>query len=120
MQGVNIEAGLRGQGMMGYSHQPLSQEDKMNTCRTPSKMLAPVQTVQRTVQSMMCDKCTESNQIRNTFHDAIYLRTTAKDLVKMLEETDTKVSISTVKRVLYRHNLKRQLSKEEATAPNPP
>uniref|UniRef100_A0A673WUB0 WD repeat domain 62 n=1 Tax=Salmo trutta TaxID=8032 RepID=A0A673WUB0_SALTR len=33
-------------------------------------------------------------------------RTTAKDLVKMLEETSTKVSISTVKRVLYRHNLK--------------
>ena len=33
-------------------------------------------------------------------------RTTAKDLVKMLEETGTKVSISTVKRVLYRHNLK--------------
>uniref|UniRef100_A0AAZ3QR06 Transposase Tc1-like domain-containing protein n=1 Tax=Oncorhynchus tshawytscha TaxID=74940 RepID=A0AAZ3QR06_ONCTS len=32
--------------------------------------------------------------------------TTAKDLVKMLEETGTKVSISTVKRVLYRHNLK--------------
>jgi arginine repressor len=31
-------------------------------------------------------------------------RTTAKDLVKMLEETGTKVSISTVKRVLYRHN----------------
>uniref|UniRef100_A0AAZ3RVV8 Transposase Tc1-like domain-containing protein n=1 Tax=Oncorhynchus tshawytscha TaxID=74940 RepID=A0AAZ3RVV8_ONCTS len=30
----------------------------------------------------------------------------AKDLVKMLEETGTKVSISTVKRVLYRHNLK--------------
>ena len=28
-------------------------------------------------------------------------RTTAKDLVKMLEETGTKVSISTVKRVLY-------------------
>ena len=33
-------------------------------------------------------------------------RSTAKDLVKMLEETGTKVSISTVKRVLYRHNLK--------------
>ena len=33
-------------------------------------------------------------------------RTTAEDLVKMLEETGTKVSISTVKRVLYRHNLK--------------
>ena len=32
-------------------------------------------------------------------------RTTAKDLVKMLEETGTKVSISTVKRVIYRHNL---------------
>jgi transposase len=33
-------------------------------------------------------------------------RTTAKDLVSMLEETSTKVSISTVKLVLYRHNLK--------------
>ena len=33
-------------------------------------------------------------------------RTTAKDLVKMLEETGTKVSISIVKRVLYQHNLK--------------
>ena len=32
-------------------------------------------------------------------------RTTAKDLVKMLEETGTKVSISTVKRVLYLLNL---------------
>uniref|UniRef100_A0AAZ3S1X9 Transposase Tc1-like domain-containing protein n=1 Tax=Oncorhynchus tshawytscha TaxID=74940 RepID=A0AAZ3S1X9_ONCTS len=33
-------------------------------------------------------------------------RTTAKNLVKMLEEPGTKVFISTVKRVLYRHNLK--------------
>uniref|UniRef100_A0A8K9UE69 FtsJ RNA 2'-O-methyltransferase 1 n=1 Tax=Oncorhynchus mykiss TaxID=8022 RepID=A0A8K9UE69_ONCMY len=33
-------------------------------------------------------------------------RTTAKDLVKMLEGTGTKVSISTVKQVLYQHNLK--------------
>ena len=33
-------------------------------------------------------------------------RTAAKNLVKMLEETGTKVLISTVKRVLYRHNLK--------------
>ena len=33
-------------------------------------------------------------------------RTTANDLVKMLEETSTKVSISTVKRVLCQHNLK--------------
>ena len=33
-------------------------------------------------------------------------RTTTKNLVKMLEETGTKVSISTVKRVLCRHNLK--------------
>jgi hypothetical protein len=30
-------------------------------------------------------------------------RTTAKDLVKMLEETGTKVLISTAKRVLYQH-----------------
>ena len=33
-------------------------------------------------------------------------RTSAKDLVKMWEETGTKVSKSTVKSVLYRHNLK--------------
>lgn len=31
---------------------------------------------------------------------------TAKDLVKMLQETGKKVSLSTVKRVIYRHNLK--------------
>ena len=36
----------------------------------------------------------------------INLGTIAKDLVKMLEETGTKVSVSTVKRVLYQHNLK--------------
>ena len=33
-------------------------------------------------------------------------RTTAKNLVKMLEKTGTKESIATIKRVLYRHNLK--------------
>ena len=33
-------------------------------------------------------------------------RTTEKDIVKMLEETGTKLSISTLKQVLYRHNLK--------------
>ena len=44
---------------------------------------------------------------------------TAKDLVKMLEETGTKVSIPTVKRVLYRQP-ERPLSKAEATAPKPP
>jgi transposase len=38
-------------------------------------------------------------------------RTTAKDLVKMLEETGTKVSISIVKQVLYRHNLKGRLAR---------
>jgi hypothetical protein len=36
-------------------------------------------------------------------------RTTAKDLVKMLEDTGTKVSISTVKLVRYRHNRKKPL-----------
>ena len=41
-------------------------------------------------------------------------RTTAKNLVKMLEETGTKVSIPTLKRVLYRHNLKdRSASKKQ-------
>jgi Fe2+ or Zn2+ uptake regulation protein len=33
-------------------------------------------------------------------------RTTAKDLVKMLEETGINASISTVKRVLYQHKQK--------------
>uniref|UniRef100_A0AAZ3NRI4 Transposase Tc1-like domain-containing protein n=1 Tax=Oncorhynchus tshawytscha TaxID=74940 RepID=A0AAZ3NRI4_ONCTS len=33
-------------------------------------------------------------------------KTTANELVKMLVETGRKVSISTVKRVLYQHNLK--------------
>jgi hypothetical protein len=33
-------------------------------------------------------------------------RTIAKDLVKMLEETGTKVSISTLKQVLHQNNLK--------------
>ena len=37
-------------------------------------------------------------------------RTTAKDLVKMLEEKGTKVSISTVKRVLYSNQIKVYLS----------
>ena len=36
----------------------------------------------------------------------INTRKTVKNLMKMLEGTGTKVSISTVKRVLYRHNLK--------------
>ena len=39
-------------------------------------------------------------------------RTTAKDLVKMLEETGTKVSIFTVKQVLYPHNLKGRLARQ--------
>jgi hypothetical protein len=33
-------------------------------------------------------------------------KTTAMDPLKMLQKTDTKVSISTVKQVLHRHNLK--------------
>ena len=45
-------------------------------------------------------------------------RTTAKDLVKMLEETGTKVSISTVKRILYRHNLKGHSSRKESLLQN--
>ena len=45
-------------------------------------------------------------------------RTTAKDLVKMLEETGTKVSISTVKRVLYRHNLKGRSARKKTLLQN--
>ena len=60
------------------------------------------------------DECTWEQKVQ------INPRTTAKDLVKMLEETGTKVSISTVKRVLHHHKPERPLSKEEATAPKPP
>jgi hypothetical protein len=45
-------------------------------------------------------------------------RTTAKDLVKMLEETGTKISISTVKRVLHRHNLKGLSARKEPLLQN--
>ena len=45
-------------------------------------------------------------------------RTTAKDLVKMLEETGTKVSISTVKPVLYRHNLKGRSARKKPLLQN--
>ena len=45
-------------------------------------------------------------------------RTTAKDLVKMLEDTGTKVSISTVKRVLYRHNLKGRSARKKPLLQN--
>ena len=45
-------------------------------------------------------------------------RTTAKDLVKMLEEMGTKVSISRVKRVLYRHNLKGRSARKKPLLQN--
>ena len=41
-----------------------------------------------------------------------------KDLVKMLEETGTKVYISTVKRVLYRHNLKGRSARKKPLLQN--
>jgi uncharacterized protein YneF (UPF0154 family) len=41
-------------------------------------------------------------------------RTAAKELVKMLEETGTKSSISTVKRVLYRHSKENKYVRKEA------
>ena len=45
------------------------------------------------------DECTLVRKVQ------INPRTTATDLVKMLEETGTKVFIFTIKRVLYQHNL---------------
>ena len=45
-------------------------------------------------------------------------RTTTKDLVKMLEEPGTKVSISTVKRVLYRRNLKGRSARKKPLLQN--
>uniref|UniRef100_A0A8C8K1I2 Transposase Tc1-like domain-containing protein n=1 Tax=Oncorhynchus tshawytscha TaxID=74940 RepID=A0A8C8K1I2_ONCTS len=45
-------------------------------------------------------------------------RDTAKDLVKMLEKTGTKVSIFTAKRVLYQHNLKDRSARKEPLLQN--
>ena len=45
-------------------------------------------------------------------------RTTAKDLVKMLEETGTKVSISTVKQILNGHNLKGRSARKKPLLQN--
>uniref|UniRef100_A0AAZ3S9L8 Transposase Tc1-like domain-containing protein n=1 Tax=Oncorhynchus tshawytscha TaxID=74940 RepID=A0AAZ3S9L8_ONCTS len=45
-------------------------------------------------------------------------RTTAKDLVKMLEETGTNLSISTAKQVLYQHNLKGRSSRKKPLLQN--
>ena len=45
-------------------------------------------------------------------------QTTAKFLVKMLEETGTKVSIATVKQVLYRHNLKGRSARKKPLLQN--
>ena len=45
-------------------------------------------------------------------------RTTAKDLVSMLEETDTKVSTSTVKLALYRHDLKGRSARKKSLFQN--
>uniref|UniRef100_A0AAZ3QN69 Transposase Tc1-like domain-containing protein n=1 Tax=Oncorhynchus tshawytscha TaxID=74940 RepID=A0AAZ3QN69_ONCTS len=58
------------------------------------------------------DECTWCKKVQ------INHRTTAKDLVKMLEETGTKVSISTVKRVLYRHNLKGRSARKKPRLQN--
>ena len=45
-------------------------------------------------------------------------RTTAKDHVKVQGETGTKVSISTVKRVLYQHNLKGRSARKKPLLQN--
>ena len=45
-------------------------------------------------------------------------RTTVMDLVKTLKETGTKISISTVKRVLYRHNLKGRSARKKPLLQN--
>ena len=58
------------------------------------------------------DECTLVQKVQ------INPRTTAKDLVKMLEETGTKVSISTVKRVLYRRNLKGRSARKKPLLQN--
>ena len=58
------------------------------------------------------DECTLVRKVQ------INPRTTAKDLVKMLEETGTRVPISIVKRVLYRHNLKGRSARKKPLLQN--
>ena len=58
------------------------------------------------------DECTMVRKVQ------INPRTTAKDLVKMLEETGTDVSTSTVKQVLYRHNLKGRSARKKSLLQN--
>ncbi|CDQ67446.1 unnamed protein product [Oncorhynchus mykiss] len=58
------------------------------------------------------DECTLVRKVQ------INLRTTAKDLVKMLDETGTKVSISIVKGVLYQHNLKGRSARKKPPLQN--
>jgi hypothetical protein len=45
-------------------------------------------------------------------------RTAAKDPMKILEETGTKVSISTARQVLYRHNLKGRSARKKPLLQN--
>ncbi|CDQ69438.1 unnamed protein product [Oncorhynchus mykiss] len=56
---------------------------------------------------LWCEKCKSIPEQRQR-----------KDLVKMLEETGTKVSISTVKQVLYRHNLKGRSARKKPLLQN--
>ena len=58
------------------------------------------------------DECTSVRKVQ------INPRTTAKDLVKILEETGTKASISTVKWILYRHNLKGRSARKKPLLQN--
>jgi transposase len=58
------------------------------------------------------DECTLVRKVQ------INPRTTAKDLVKMLEETGIKVSKSTEKRVLYRYNLKGRSARKKPLLQN--
>uniref|UniRef100_A0A8C8G1M9 Transposase Tc1-like domain-containing protein n=1 Tax=Oncorhynchus tshawytscha TaxID=74940 RepID=A0A8C8G1M9_ONCTS len=58
------------------------------------------------------DECTLVRKVQ------INPRATAMDIVKMLEETGTKVSISKVKRVLYRHNLKGRSTRKKSLLQN--
>ena len=56
----------------------------------------------------------------NTLMRKVQINPRAKDLVKMLEEMGTKVSISisTVKLVLYRHNLNGRSARKKPLLPN--
>ena len=83
-----------------------SWENQKKSAKTSEKMFVDLQKSGSSLGAISKHLKVPRSSVQTIVRVQINPSTTAKDLVKMLEETGTKVSISTVKRVLYRHNLK--------------